>query len=86
MNVRDIVSNHLGFTDIPVKVSKDAIVWEDRLPRSLVPVSAVIGALFMVWVDTVSRVLFAPSALPIGVGTALVGVPVFIAILVKKRR
>jgi iron complex transport system permease protein len=36
VNVRDIVTNHLGLTDIAVKVSKNAIVWEERLPRAFV--------------------------------------------------
>ncbi|WP_370592598.1 FecCD family ABC transporter permease [Rothia sp. ZJ932] len=53
--------------------------------RLLVPFSAVFGAIFMVWVDTFSRIIFAPSALPIGVGTAIVGVPVFIVILLRKK-
>ncbi|WP_304455558.1 iron ABC transporter permease [Nocardiopsis sp. YSL2] len=52
----------------------------------LVPVTALIGAVFMVWVDALSRVVFSPSPLPVGVGTALVGVPVFIAIMLRRRR
>ncbi|WP_205326786.1 iron ABC transporter permease [Glycomyces sp. YM15] len=52
----------------------------------LVPVTALIGAIFMVWVDALSRIAFSPSPLPIGVSTALVGVPVFIAIMYRRRR
>jgi iron complex transport system permease protein len=52
----------------------------------LVPVTALIGAAFMVWVDALSRVAFSPSPLPVGVGTALIGVPVFIAIMFRRRR
>ncbi|WP_307792989.1 FecCD family ABC transporter permease [Glycomyces niveus] len=52
----------------------------------LVPVTALVGAVFMVWVDAVSRIAFSPSPLPIGVSTALVGVPVFIAIMYRRRR
>ncbi len=43
VNVRDIVGNHLGVTDVPVRVSEDAIVWQDRLPRSLVAAAAGAG-------------------------------------------
>ncbi|WP_081606081.1 FecCD family ABC transporter permease, partial [Rhodococcus sp. AW25M09] len=50
----------------------------------LIPVTALIGAVFMVWVDAVSRIAFAPTPLPVGVGTALVGVPAFIAILSRR--
>ncbi|WP_017580926.1 FecCD family ABC transporter permease [Nocardiopsis valliformis] len=56
------------------------------LHARLVPVTALAGAVFMVWVDAISRVAFAPSPLPIGVGTALVGVPVFIGIMFRRRR
>lgn len=52
----------------------------------VIPATIIIGAVFMVWVDAVSRVAFGPSPLPVGVGTALVGVPVFVALLVRKRR
>jgi iron complex transport system permease protein len=52
----------------------------------LVPATALIGAVFMVWVDAVSRVAFQPTPLPVGVGTALVGVPAFVLILLRKKR
>ncbi|WP_295807182.1 iron ABC transporter permease [uncultured Nitratireductor sp.] len=40
-----------------------------------------VGGIFMVLVDLVSRTLVAPRELPLGVITALVGVPVFIALM-----
>ncbi|WP_417935289.1 FecCD family ABC transporter permease [Gordonia phthalatica] len=51
----------------------------------LVPVSALLGAIFLVWVDALSRVAFHPTPLPLGVGTALIGVPAFIAIMFSRR-
>nr|WP_232237330.1 iron ABC transporter permease [Actinoalloteichus fjordicus] len=42
------------------------------------------GALFLVWVDLVSRTLVAPRELPLGVITALVGVPVFITLMRRR--
>nr|WP_222131918.1 iron chelate uptake ABC transporter family permease subunit [Pseudonocardia sp. C8] len=51
----------------------------------LVPVSALLGAVFMVWVDAFTRVVFEPTPLPIGVATALVGVPVFVLIMFRRR-
>ncbi|GAA4921525.1 iron complex transport system permease protein [Stackebrandtia albiflava] len=47
-------------------------------------VAPVVGALFMVWVDLAARTWFAPRELPLGVITALVGVPVFIALLRRR--
>jgi iron complex transport system permease protein len=51
----------------------------------VIPATIVLGAVFMVWVDAASRVVFAPTPLPVGVGTALVGVPVFVALLLRGR-
>lgn len=52
----------------------------------LLPVCALSGALFMVLADVVSRIIIAPQMLPIGVVTALVGVPFFSLILYRARR
>ncbi len=51
----------------------------------LLPATALIGAIFMVWVDAVARTLFAPQEIPVGVVTALVGVPAFALILFRMR-
>lgn len=50
-----------------------------------VPVAAVVGAVFMVWVDAVARTVFAPQEVPVGVVTALIGVPAFALILFRMR-
>lgn len=52
----------------------------------LLPACALVGALFMVVADIVSRIIIAPQVLPIGVVTALVGVPFFSVILYRARR
>ena len=52
----------------------------------LLPATALIGAIFMVWVDAVARTAFAPQEIPVGVVTALIGVPAFAVILFRMRR
>ncbi len=52
--------------------------------RQLLPASALCGALFAVAADTLARTLFAPRELPVGVLTALLGVPVFLLLLYRK--
>jgi iron complex transport system permease protein len=54
--------------------------------RVLVPTAAVLGAVFLVWVDTAARLVIAPQELPVGVATALVGVPAFVVVLLRRRR
>jgi iron complex transport system permease protein len=51
----------------------------------LVPVSALMGALFLIAADVVSRIAVPGQVLPIGVVTALVGAPVFALILIRRR-
>lgn len=43
------------------------------------------GALFMMWVDVVARSAISPRSVPVGVITALLGGPVFVALLVHRR-
>lgn len=50
----------------------------------LILFSAVIGALVMVWADVLSRSLFAPEEVPIGVLTAFAGAPLFIWIVCRR--
>lgn len=48
----------------------------------LVPASISMGAVFMVWVDTAARSI-SPTEIPVSVLTAIIGAPVFIALLRK---
>lgn len=45
--------------------------------------TGVIGAIVMIWADVLSRSMYAPEEVPIGVLTSLLGAPLFIWILVK---
>jgi iron complex transport system permease protein len=49
--------------------------------RLLLPASALVGAIFVVLADLLARTLVAPSELPLGVITALVGGPFFLYLL-----
>ncbi|WBB78489.1 iron chelate uptake ABC transporter family permease subunit [Micromonospora sp. WMMD882] len=54
------------------------------LHRALLPFSALAGAVFLVWTDALARVAFAPQEVPVGVFTALLGVPLFLLILRRR--
>lgn len=73
----------VGFVGLVVPHAVRLIVGQRH--ARVVPLAAVAGAVFMVWVDATTRTLFAPTPLPVGVGTALVGVPMFVALLVRRR-
>lgn len=49
----------------------------------LIPVTALLGAVLLVWADAVGRVIMAPRELPIGIITALVGAP-FLVVLIRR--
>jgi iron complex transport system permease protein len=51
----------------------------------LLPVSAVVGAVFLILADVVSRIIVPGQVLPIGVVTALVGAPAFAVILARRK-
>lgn len=54
--------------------------------RVLLPVSMLVGAIFMIWSDTAARSLFSPRELPVGIITALIGAPIFVLVLLRYRR
>ncbi|HKJ83229.1 MAG TPA: iron chelate uptake ABC transporter family permease subunit [Mariprofundaceae bacterium] len=55
------------------------------LHRLVIPASAVGGGLLLVLADTGARTLLAPAELPVGVLTAMIGVPLFLWLLVRGR-
>ncbi|CAG4884071.1 Cobalamin import system permease protein BtuC [Georgfuchsia toluolica] len=52
--------------------------------RLLLPASALAGGSLLVCADTLARVVIAPEQLPVGVLTALIGVPVFLFLLNRR--
>ncbi|WP_018886554.1 FecCD family ABC transporter permease [Paenibacillus massiliensis] len=54
--------------------------------RLIIPLSALGGAIFMVWADTAARSLLAPVEIPLGVVTAFVGAPFFAFLLYRSKR
>jgi iron complex transport system permease protein len=52
--------------------------------RALLPVAAVFGAILLVWVDTLATTVAAPQEVPVGVMTAIVGVPAFALLLTRR--
>jgi iron complex transport system permease protein len=53
--------------------------------RLLLPASALLGATFVLITDTAARTVIAPTELPLGAVTAIVGVPLFVALLRRRR-
>lgn len=73
----------IGFVGLVVPHAARFLVGPMHL--RLLPTAAVLGALFMTTADIASRVIVAQQTVPIGVVTALVGVPFFALILHRSR-
>ena len=53
--------------------------------KRLIPISAVVGAIFLLWADVLCRVVIPHHEIPIGILTALVGAPVFVWLMVRHK-
>lgn len=74
----------LGFVGLIVPHCARAFVGNEM--RHLLPVSALMGAVLVTLCDLLSRLVFAPYELPVGVLLSLIGGPFFIWLLVGGRR
>ena len=71
----------IGFVGLVVPHALRIIGGSDH--RWILPASVITGGTFMVLADTLARTVVAPAELPVGVVTALVGVPVFLWLLLR---
>lgn len=78
------VSGSIGFVGLILPHATRAIVGVRH--RALLPTTFLVGALFLLWADTIARTLFDPRELPVGIVTALIGGPVFAVLLSRSRR
>lgn len=78
------VAGIIGFVGLMIPHAARLAFGPDH--RTLVPISAVWGALFMVLTDLLARTLISPAELPVGIITALVGGPFFLYLLRRQRR
>ena len=53
--------------------------------EQLLPLSMLLGSILMVWADVLSRAVAYPAETPVGLLTALIGTPVFIALACRRR-
>jgi len=78
------LSGLVGFVGLIVPHAVRLLLGPDH--RQLLPVSAVVGAIFLVACDTAARIVVAPAQLPVGVVTAIVGGPFFLILLIRQAR
>ncbi|GGM10572.1 FecCD family ABC transporter permease [Micromonospora yangpuensis] len=76
------LSGVIAFVGLVVPHAARLLVGSDH--RRLTPVAAILGAVFMVAVDLLGRVVMSPEELPVGVVTAVLGAPAFLLLMARR--
>ncbi|WP_083473207.1 iron ABC transporter permease [Frankia sp. R43] len=74
----------IGFVGLVAPHIARLIVGADH--RFLLPFAAIAGALLVLAADTAGRTLFAPAVIPVGIVVAFLGAPLFINLVLTRRR
>ncbi|MCH5321524.1 MAG: iron ABC transporter permease [Eubacterium sp.] len=78
------VSGTIGFVGLMVPHFTRLMVGGDH--KKVLPISALLGGILVVWVDVIARMIIAPEELPVGILTAIIGGPIFIIMLKKSNK
>lgn len=78
------VSGSIGFIGLMVPHITRLLIGSDH--KKVLPISAFIGGIMVVWTDVAARLIIAPEELPLGVLTALFGGPFFIWLLKRNSK
>ena len=77
------VSGCIGFVGLVIPHLVRSVVGADH--RRLIPLSALCGAVFMIWMDVGARLAVRPEEIPVGIITAFIGAPLFLWMIRVRR-
>ncbi|WP_368389732.1 FecCD family ABC transporter permease [Marinobacter sp. SS5-14b] len=77
------MAGSIGFVGLVIPHMLRLVLGNDQ--RLILPACALAGGTLLVLADTLARVVIAPEQLPVGVITALLGVPTFLYLLYRSR-
>ena len=78
------LSGLIGFVGLIIPHGVRLVFGPDH--RQLLPLSAIIGSIFLITADTLARTVFGQEQLPVGVITAIAGGPFFLILLARYSR
>jgi iron complex transport system permease protein len=78
------IAGIIGFVGLIIPHMMRLVVGANH--KVLIPATCLAAAVFMIACDILSRVIFVPLEIPIGVITALLGAPIFIFLLKRRQR
>lgn len=70
------VTGSIGFVGLVIPHIVRSMVGADH--KKVIPISTLLGAIFLIWVDVGARMFDAPGEIPIGIITAMIGAPIFL--------
>jgi iron complex transport system permease protein len=76
------VAGMIGFVGIVVPHVVRLIAGPDH--RIVLPASALLGAVLVIFADIVARIIVSPAELPIGIILAIIGAPVFLHLVIRR--
>lgn len=78
------ISGIIGFVGLIIPHVVRIVIGPDN--RILLPVSGLVGGIFIILADTIARTIISPIEIPVGIITALFGGPFFIYLLKTSKR
>ena len=75
-------SGMIGFVGLIIPHTVRILFGTDH--KKIIPIASILGAIFLVWADILSRSIIKGTEIPIGIIIAMVGAPFFIYLIVKK--
>ena len=73
----------IGFVGLVVPHGARMLFGTDH--KKLIPISALAGAVFLVWADVLCRTVLPGNEIPIGILTSMLGAPVFIYLMARRK-
>lgn len=77
------VSGGIGFVGLIIPHAARLVVGATH--RMMLPIAALGGGLFLLWVDVIARVIARPQELPLGVVTGVIGAPIFLWLMGRRQ-
>lgn len=77
------VAGSIGFVGLVIPHIVRAVVGADH--RRVIPLSVLVGGIYLIWVDVGARMFDAPGEIPIGIITSMLGAPFFLWMIRVRR-
>lgn len=76
------VSGMIGFVGLIIPHIVRIIFGTDH--KKIIPITALLGSIILIWADVISRVLIRGTEIPIGIVISIIGAPLFVWLMIKK--